>query len=79
MCIRSVQMSKHCVKKRMKIIHNSKMKNQNFKVVYLNMACYRQYVDYFKTTFPHTGISQYQTLSIKRIGNKYGYKRVSDS
>ena len=30
------------------------MKKNNFEVIYLNVACYRQYVDYFKTIFLYT-------------------------
>ena len=30
------------------------MEKNNLKVIYLNMACCRQCVDYFKTTFPYT-------------------------
>ena len=56
MYIRSVQASKNCVNKRvvMKIMCSCKMKKNNFEVICLNVACYKEYVDYFKTTFPYT-------------------------
>ena len=47
MFIRKTQMIKNRVKKRvvLKLMYSCKMEN-NFKVLFSNMACYRQYFDY---------------------------------
>ena len=35
-------------------MYSCKTKKNNFEVIYLNVACYKQYVDYFKPTFLYT-------------------------
>ena len=45
-----------------------KRKKIKFEVIYLNVVCYTQYVDCFKTIFPYTAYPTY-----RRISNKYGY------
>ena len=66
MYIEIVQTPKNRVNKRMvlKIMYNYKMKENNFKVIYLNVACYRQYIDYFKTSFPYSAPPTYEKWAI---------------
>ena len=66
MCISSVHMLKICVNKRaaLKLMYSCKMKKNNLEVIYLNVACYKQYVDYFKTTFPYTASPIYKEWAI---------------
>ena len=56
MYIRSAGVSKNFVIKRvvLKIMYSCKMKKNNFEGIHLNVACYKQYADYFKTTFSYT-------------------------
>ena len=41
-----------------------KMKKNNVKVIYLNVSCYKQYVNYFKTTFLYTAPQTYDEGAI---------------
>ena len=70
MYIRKVETWKNCVKIPvvLKIMHKCKMKTNNFKVIYSNVVCYRQYID---TVFQNN-FSIYHTSNIQRMGHRYG-------
>ena len=45
-------------------MYSCKMKKNNFGVIYLNVACYRHYADYFKTIFPYAASPTYEEWAI---------------
>ena len=67
MHFRSVQTSKNGVIKSvaLKIIYSCKMKKNKFGIIYLNVTCYKQHVNYFKETFPNTVPPTYKEWAIK--------------
>ena len=69
-CYRNVQQKYLNIKKSCKETRGCennvqlKIKKNNFKVIFLNVACYKQYADYFKTTFPYTAPPTYKERAI---------------